>query len=158
MQKLLKKGWFQVLSLGIIIGAIMIVVDAKSGMFGNSGKPKPEKFRGAIQADADKMLFTKVAFSEMKYDFGKVKEGDTVKHVFKVKNTGEEPLMIFKVKGSCDCMAAFYSEEPIMPNKEGEIHAYFKTIGRKGPQKRTLNVQTNTEPAEIELTLSGDIE
>jgi hypothetical protein len=158
MRSLIKKGWFQVVSLGIIIGAILIVVDAKSGLFGKGENSRPKKFQGAIQANADEMLFTQVQFSQTKYDFGKVKEGDTVRHVFRLKNTGQEPLMIFKVKGSCDCLAAFYSEKPILPDQEGEIQAFFKTIGRKGHQSRTLYVQTNTDPSETVLTLTGDIE
>ena len=41
-----------------------------------------------------------IQFEEMSYDFGKIKQGDVVKHDFVFKNTGKNPLEIRRVKGS----------------------------------------------------------
>jgi hypothetical protein len=111
-----------------------------------------------VEANTDEMYFTKAQFSETKFDFGKVQEGDTIMHQFTIKNIGTEPLMIFKAKGSCDCILAKHPEMPLLPDSAGVINVYFKTIGRKGRQVRTVNVETNTEPSETVLTLSGDVE
>ena len=56
--------------------------------------------------NTNETYFTKIEFGELQYDFGKVKEGDTVMHEFKIKNTGDVPPMIYKAKGSCDCVLA----------------------------------------------------
>lgn len=157
MKRLFKKTWFQVIFFGSIFGVILILIDANYNLFG-SGEKKPEVYNGAIEAKTDEMYFTKAEYPEMKYDFGKVKEGDTVMHKFIIKNVGNEPLMIFKTKGSCDCIKAYHSEKPIMPGTEAEIGIYFKTIGRKGDQVRTVNINTNTEPADATLTLTGVVE
>ena len=79
-------------------------------------------------------------------------------HEFKVKNIGDEPLMIYKAVGSCDCLVALFTTNAIMPGKEDTIKIYFKTLGRKGEQLRTVNVHTNTDPAETMLTLTGTVE
>src|SRR5262245_49057718 len=112
MKTLLKKTWFQMVLGGIIIGIILIIADTRLNFF--SKDKKPEKYNGAVEMNSNETYVTKTEFSEMKFDFGKVKEGDTVMHEFKIKNTGEEPLMIYKAVGSCDCVAALFTTEPIM--------------------------------------------
>lgn len=158
MQRIFKKTWVQIIFFGIVIGALLIFIDAKTDLFTTEKKDKPEVYNGAIQSKTDEMYFTKAQFSELKYDFGKVKEGDTVTHKFLLRNVGNEPLMVFKTKGSCDCIKAFHTEKPILPGKEAEIGVYFKTAGRKGPQVRTININMNTDPADATITLTGVVE
>ena len=141
---------------GVIIGVILIGLDSKLNFF--SRNKKPEKYNGAIEVNSNETYFTKMELSEAKYDFGKAKEGDTVMHEFKIRNTGDEPLLIYKAVGSCDCIVALFTTKPIMPGAEESIKVYFKTIGRKGEQFRTVNVHTNTDPAENMLTLTGTVE
>jgi hypothetical protein len=157
MKQLFKKGWFQVIFFGTIIGVILIVVDNKYGLLGKK-KDDRGNYYGPVEADKDNVFLAKIDFTETSYDFGTVKEGDTVRHVFKVKNSGKEPLLIYKVVGSCDCTGAGYVSEPIPPGTETNITAYFKTIGRKGSQTRTLRVTSNTDPPENVLTLTGTVE
>ena len=104
------------------------------------------------------MYFTKAEYSHFEYDFGKVKEGDTVGHVFKLKNTGKEPLIMYKSTGSCDCIKAFSAGKNIMPDSTTDIMVYFKTLGRKGPQIKTVSITTNTDPSEATLTFKGEVE
>ena len=87
MKTLLKKTWFQMVLGGLVIGVILIVADTKLNFF-NRDK-KPEKYNGSIEVNSNETYFTKIEFSEIKFDFGKVKEGDTVMHEFKIKNTGQ---------------------------------------------------------------------
>lgn len=42
----------------------------------------------------------RISFSEPTHDFGIVLQGSTLVHVFKVKNTGDEPLKLIRAKGS----------------------------------------------------------
>jgi len=156
MKNLLKKTWFQMILGGIIIGVILIVADPKLNFFKRD--KKPERYNGAIEVNSNETYFTKMELKETKFDFGKVKEGDTVMHEFKLKNTGDEPLMIYKAVGSCDCVVALFTTDAIMPGTEDTIKVYFKTLGRKGEQLRTVNIHTNTDPAVTMLTLTGTVE
>src|SRR4051794_4339166 len=124
MVRLFKKTWFQIMFFGVIIGSLLIFIDSKYELFGPGKEERPEVYNGAITTKTDNMFFTKVAFPETKYDFGKVKEGDTVMHKFLIQNRGSEPLMIFKSKGSCDCIEAYHSEKPILPGNEELIAVY----------------------------------
>src|SRR4051812_24976006 len=100
MVRLFKKTWVQIIFFGVIIGSLLIFIDAKYELFRAGKEERPEVYNGAIQTRTDDIFFTKVEFPETKFDFGKVKEGDTVLHKFLIQNRGNEPLMIFKAKGS----------------------------------------------------------
>ena len=156
MKKILNNTWFQIILLGLLIGVVFILVDNKYNFFNH--KKDEVLYKGPIEVDKDKTYFTKAEYSEFEYDFGKVNEGDTVGHVFKLKNTGLEPLIIYKSTGSCDCIAAFASSKNIMPDSTGEITVYFKTRGRKGPQVKTVSIITNTDPSEATLTFKGQVQ
>lgn len=155
MFSMMRKGWFQVIMLGVLIGGALILLDSKFHWF---EKDKPKKFYGPVSVGTDEVYFTKVEFEPRQFDFGKVKEGDTVTHVFKIKNTGKELLYIFKIAGSCDCISPAYSSRPIIPGDEADIIVNFKTKGRKGRQMRPLVITTNTEPAETSIKLIGEVE
>ncbi|NJO25591.1 MAG: DUF1573 domain-containing protein [Bacteroidia bacterium] len=157
MKKLLKKGWFHVLLSGAVLGVVFILLDNKFDFF--SKKTASGEYQGPVGGDKKDMYITTASYSEAKYDFGIVKEGDTVKHVFKVKNTGKGPLFIYKANGTCDCIHPFVDKStPLDPGEEREILVAFVTKGRKGPQSRTVLIDTNTDPAEMVLALTGTVE
>jgi hypothetical protein len=54
----------------------------------------------ARSSDTPPAASGKAVFSELVHDFGEVEEGETVEHVFKVRNEGDTPLNIGKVRGS----------------------------------------------------------
>ena len=156
MKTIFKSTWFQIIFFGLLIGLALILIDSNTNSF--NVKKEEGLYKGPIQIEKDKTYFTKALYSGYEYDFGKVKEGDTVIHVFKLKNMGKEPLMIYKAKGSCECINAFPSSESIMPDSTAVITVYFKTKGRNGAQTRTVSVITNTDPSEAILTFKGVVE
>ena len=157
MKKLFKKTWFQILFFGILVGGALIVIDNQFGLFGG-GKKENGTYNGPVSVDKDKTYFTEISLSEAGYDFGKVNEGDTLSHVFKMRNTGKEPLIIYKSVGSCDCVGTDYPKDMIAPGNEVTLKTYFNTKGRKGPQNRTITLTCNTEPADIMLTIKADVQ
>jgi len=56
---------------------------------------------------------TSIALSENNFDFGKIKKGDKVEHVYEITNTGKNPLVISEVKPGCGCTAPDFTKEPI---------------------------------------------
>ncbi len=50
-------------------------------------------FALALESQGPKMVL-----EELKFDFGEVKEGESVSHTFRVFNQGDQPLEIRKVK------------------------------------------------------------
>jgi archaellum component FlaG (FlaF/FlaG flagellin family) len=92
------------------------------------------------------------------FDFGDVKEADgPVTHVFKIKNTGELPLVITKVDTSCGCTSATKTNEPIAPGKQGEVKATFDVNGRPGHFNKPVTVRSNGKQGTLILTIKGNV-
>ncbi len=156
MKKLLKNTWFQVILAGGLIGVVLIVLDNRFHFW--SDKSEEGEYHGPISSDKDKMYVTTASYSETTFDFGKIKETDTAVHKIFIKNTGKVPLFIYKAIGSCECVRAFCSKEPINPGGEQEITLVFLAKGRKGKQQRSVMIDTNTDPSEMVIKITGEVE
>jgi len=99
---------------------------------------------------------TEIAFEEMSYDFGTVKDGDIVEHTFKFKNIGEQTLILINVTGSCGCtVPEEWPQYPIEPGGSGEIKVEFNSTGRVGNVRKNVRVEANTNPTMTVLTING---
>lgn len=101
---------------------------------------------------------TTVVYEHTDFDFGTVKEGEHVKHTFKFKNTGSEPLIISNAKGSCGCTVPKWPSEPVAPGATGQIDVEFDSKGKPGKQTKRVTVTANTVPAQMFLNISGNVE
>ncbi len=101
---------------------------------------------------------TTIKFEESTYDWGKMKEGDKMTHIFKFKNTGENDLIISDARGSCGCTVPEWPKEPIKAGKNGEIKVVFDSAHKNGPQSKTVTITANTDPASIVLMIKGIVE
>ncbi len=101
---------------------------------------------------------TTMTFEYTDYDFGSVKEGEKVKHSYKFKNTGKEPLVISSAKGSCGCTVPKWPTEPIAPGESGQIDVEFDSKGKPGKQTKQVTVVANTTPDKTFLKISGTVE
>src|SRR5215471_5267863 len=61
------------------------------------------------------------------YDFGRVYNGTTVKHTFRLKNAGTAPLTIGAVRTSCGCTAAQPTKSNLLPGEDSAIAVSFDT-------------------------------
>jgi hypothetical protein len=80
-----------------------------------------------------------------------------VKHVFKVKNVGANPLMISKTDVSCGCTATDFTHEPIPPNGEGKITVQFNTKGKEGIQKKNILIHSNAEVEAVSISIAANV-
>lgn len=92
---------------------------------------------------------------QTEYDFGVIKEGDKVSHVYKIKNTGVAPLIIQDAKPSCGCTAPDWTKTPIPPGGEGFVKAEFDSNGKANAQNKTITVTANTWPKTTRLTFKA---
>lgn len=95
--------------------------------------------------------------NEGRFDFGKVDEGDIVKHSFKFKNVGTEPLVISNARGSCGCTVPTWPKEPVPPGGNAEIYVEFNSKGKPGAQSKRVTVTANTNPTETFLEIRGEV-
>jgi len=85
-------------------------------------------------------------FDKIEHDFGTVNEGAKVSYVYKIKNTGEAPLIIQNAQPSCGCTVPTWTKEPIPVGGSGSVTAEFDTNGKGGIQNKTITVTANTWP------------
>ncbi|GAA4149173.1 hypothetical protein GCM10022217_00750 [Chryseobacterium ginsenosidimutans] len=101
---------------------------------------------------------TTIALSESNFDFGNVKKGDKVQHIYEITNTGTNPLVISEVKPGCGCTVPDFTKEPIMPGKKGKITLHFDSSNFDGNVDKYADVFANVEKAPIKLTFTANIQ
>ena len=156
--------------LAILASALLFscgVEDAKSKPIKESEKKeaeapdvnaKPEKFDPAkSQTQEPTGPLTSISFNEYAHDFGVMNEGDVVTHSFVFTNTGAEPLILDKCKGSCGCTVPECPKEPIPPGGTGKIEVKFNSKGKKNKQTKKVTVNANTDPAQTILTITAQV-
>jgi Protein of unknown function (DUF1573). len=107
---------------------------------------------------ASNQPLTTIALSENNFDFGKIKKGDKVEHVYEVTNTGKNPLVISEVKPGCGCTAPDFTKEPIMPGKKGKITLHFDSTNFDGNVSKFADVFANVEKTPVKLTFTANIQ
>ncbi len=100
---------------------------------------------------------TTVLIMDSTYNFGKVADGEIVEFNYRFKNTGSKPLIVSNVSASCGCTVPEKPEQPILPGETGFIKVKFNSEHRVGRAHKTINVNSNAEPAFPTLLLTGDV-
>lgn len=100
---------------------------------------------------------TTIQYEETKFDFGTIKEGDVVKHAFRFRNTGSNPLMISRTDVSCGCTTPTFSKEPIQPGGEGEIMVQFDSKNKKGHQEKNVLVHSNAQQEAMSIGFVAEV-
>jgi hypothetical protein len=108
-------------------------------------------------AQAGSAKTTTIKFDELTHDWGSIKEGEKMTHIFKFKNTGSNDLIISDARGSCGCTVPEWPKEPIKAGKTGELKVVFDSNGKPGAQSKTVTVTANTDPANTMLVIKGNV-
>jgi len=108
-------------------------------------------------AQPDQPLTT-IALSESNFDFGKIKKGDKVEHVYEITNTGTNPLVISEVRPGCGCTVPDFTKEPILPGKKGKITLHFDSSNFEQNVQKYADVFANVEKSPIKLTFTANIQ
>jgi hypothetical protein len=100
----------------------------------------------------------KIVFDQENWDFGKVKQGETLKHEFIFKNAGDGALNIQSVETSCGCTAALVSKKLLGPGQEGRVQVSFSTAGYGGKVYKFVYLDSD-DPSQprVQLGIAADI-
>ncbi len=90
------------------------------------------------------------------HNFGKIPVNVPAVKEFSFTNTGEVPLQITKVKGSCGCTVTDYTKESIAPGKTGMVKATYNAA-KLGAFHKTVTVTANTEEGPVVLRIKGEV-
>lgn len=97
---------------------------------------------------------TSASIINTEIDLGRFEKENTAKGIFKLKNIGENPLIIAGVNSSCGCISTYYDKHPIGSGDTLNIIAEIKTE-TEGYFEKTLMVHCNTNNSPITLKIKG---
>ena len=98
-----------------------------------------------------------ISITKREYDFGQINYGDPCVCCFEIKNTGNQPLYLYKCKGSCGCTIPKCETSPILPEQTYNIEVRYDSK-RVGPIHKSVTVYSNAinEPYLL-MKLQGEI-
>lgn len=98
------------------------------------------------------------SFLEESFDFGKITQGEKVKHIYEFTNTGKSNLIITDVEGSCGCtVSKNWPKQPVKPGEVGQIEVEFDSENKQGIIKKYVSIIANTSPATSKLVIEGEV-
>ncbi|HLT88957.1 MAG TPA: DUF1573 domain-containing protein [Sphingobacterium sp.] len=99
----------------------------------------------------------KIEFEESVFDFGEVKEGEVIEHVYTYTNTGTAPVILSQVSASCGCTTPSYTQTPVLPGKSGEVKVSFDSNGQVGKQQKIVTIVSNADERVTTIQLKGEV-
>lgn len=103
---------------------------------------------GTSKSTAQKQVFR---FENETHDFGSVKSGTRVQHVFTFTNETDQTLSLRNVKGGCVCTKPIWSDAPIPPGGKGQISVEFDSKkGKIGEFMKSVVLQ-NTLNDQVDM-------
>lgn len=93
-------------------------------------------------------------FEEETIDYGKIEKASNGERTFVFTNTGDQPLIIQKIKSSCGCTVPKKPSGPIMPGEKGEIKVSYDTK-RVGGFSKSITITSNAKNALKVIKIKG---
>lgn len=97
-----------------------------------------------------------INFTDVKHDFGKIKQGVPVTYSFVFKNTSSQPVVIESAVASCGCTTPSWPKTPVMKDKTDKITAGFNAQNL-GPFNKTITVKVAGIDLPMELHITGEV-
>lgn len=104
----------------------------------------------------DTITGPEIHFEIMVYDFDTIQKGSGARCEFTFTNTGNEPLILEKVKTSCECTVPKWPKKSIMPGESGVIKVIYSTR-TVGYFYKTIAVMSNAKTNPVELQIKGTV-
>jgi hypothetical protein len=108
---------------------------------------------------ATEAIKPKIVLDRDTWDFGRVKQGETLNHEFVFRNSGKAVLNINNVETSCGCTAALVTENKLEPGKQGRLKVSFSTTGYGGQVTKYVYLDSDDpDQPRIQLTITAEVE
>ncbi|TWF40417.1 uncharacterized protein DUF1573 [Chitinophaga polysaccharea] len=92
---------------------------------------------------------SKITFDMDTIHINRISVGDSITVVFRYKNSGEAPLKVINVAGSCSCTIPYHDSTPINPGKTGFIRVQYKNAADTSAIFKVVVVETNQTSAPL---------
>ncbi len=112
----------------------------------------------AAPAVQDNPNASEIKFEVEEYNFGTIKQGESVDYEFQFTNAGKDPLIISEAHGSCGCTVPLWPKEPLKKGEKGKIKVTFNSTGKMGMQDKTVTITSNSKGGQKVLHFKGNVE
>ena len=99
---------------------------------------------------------TSYTVNEEMHDFGDVDNGSQNPFTFVITNTGDNPLVIEKAKGSCGCTVPDWPKEPIAPGETAVMKINYDEK-RVGPYTKSITITSNAKTSPKIVKVKGKV-
>lgn len=99
-----------------------------------------------------------ITFEEDEINFGTIIEGKQVYRKINFSNTGNGPLIISSVNGSCGCtIPKNWPKDPIKPGENASLEIHFNSDNRPGEINKYVIISANTKPRDSKIKITGTV-
>lgn len=99
----------------------------------------------------------KIQVDSPKFDFKEAWAGESIKHTFIVRNTGDAVLKITRVKPSCGCTVADF-DKVIPPGGSGKVAVTVNTKKLRSQVTKTVTIESNdASNPQYRVTMAGKV-
>jgi hypothetical protein len=109
------------------------------------------------QTQTDETPLTSVFVEQPEIEINDLQVAKKSVGTFKLKNTGDNPLLIARVDASCGCTVPSWDKKPIEPGEETEIKIEIQPED-SGFFHKTIRVYCNVEKGVFSLSVKGAVE
>ncbi|MFC1833919.1 DUF1573 domain-containing protein [Thermodesulfobacteriota bacterium] len=98
----------------------------------------------ALPAGINAETGPRISIEKLRNDVGEVFHGASATGVFTISNSGDEPLIISKLRSSCGCVSVVQGSKIIQPGATRSVEAEVNTRGlRAGSHRKSVFVHCN---------------
>lgn len=91
------------------------------------------------------------------HNYGKIQQNANGDGFFTITNTGTEPLVITKAKGSCGCTVPQWPKEAIAPGKSAKMKVTYAT-NRIGKINKSVTITSNAKNSPVKVVrIAGEV-
>jgi hypothetical protein len=95
-------------------------------------------------------------FAETTYNFGEMIEDGPGTFKIEFKNTGDQSIVINRVRSSCGCTIPSWPKEPVAPEQTGEIEVRYNTA-LTGSFLKSVYIYSTAENSPVKLMVKGKV-
>lgn len=100
-------------------------------------------FLGAFALGVTSLFAQTLSLEKEEIQFGNIKLNTEVTAKMKVTNSGDKPLILKSVVGSCGCTVPEYPTTPIEPGKSADITIKYSSGGVTGDFNKSVTITSN---------------
>ena len=100
---------------------------------------------------------TTIELLEKKLHLGTFNISEVRNGRFRIRNSGEKPLIILDAAASCNCTTLLWPRKPVSPGDTAVIQVTY-TASERGRFAKTIDLYCNTSPSLTTLHIDGYIE